>query len=167
MAVDVQALDEAARLAKTDLTTELVKEFTELQGIVGGLYARAQGVSEPAAIAIYDQYRPQGMDDGSRARPRGRCWRLRTRPTRSPGCLGWAWSRRGSKDPFALRRAAQRHREDPGGGRRCRWGSLRCGGGCRGGQGRAGRAHAGVLRASGWSSTCARHAGRHTTWWRR
>ncbi len=44
------ALDEAARLAKTDLTTELVKEFTELQGIVGGLYARAQGISESAAM---------------------------------------------------------------------------------------------------------------------
>ena len=42
-AVDAVALDEAARLAKTDLTTELVKEFTELQGVVGGLYARAQG----------------------------------------------------------------------------------------------------------------------------
>ncbi len=41
--MDAAALDEAAQLAKTDLTTELVKEFTELQGVVGGLYARAQG----------------------------------------------------------------------------------------------------------------------------
>ena len=44
--LDVVALDRAALLAKTDLTAELVKEFTELQGIVGGLYARAQGESE-------------------------------------------------------------------------------------------------------------------------
>ena len=53
----------AARLAKADLTTELVKEFTELQGVVGGLYARAQGEPEPVAVAIYDHYKPVGMDD--------------------------------------------------------------------------------------------------------
>src|ERR1035437_5549727 len=52
--IDRAALDQAARLAKTDLTTELVKEFTELQGQVGGLYARAQGRGETVATAIYD-----------------------------------------------------------------------------------------------------------------
>ena len=63
----------AAELAKCDLTTELVKEFTELQGVVGGLYARAQG--EPAEVwqAIYDQYKPESMDD---AIPRSRRRRL-------------------------------------------------------------------------------------------
>src|SRR6185312_944105 len=62
-AVDAKALDESARLAKTDLTTDMVKEFTELQGEVGGLYARAQGHAEAVAAAIYDQYRPAGMED--------------------------------------------------------------------------------------------------------
>ncbi len=53
----------AAQLLKCDLTTELVKEFTELQGVVGGLYARAQGEPEPVWQAIYDQYKPAGMED--------------------------------------------------------------------------------------------------------
>src|SRR4029079_14150289 len=61
----------AACLSKTDLTTELVKEFTELQGIVGGLYARVQqldsGLPEATrfaiADAIYDQYKPESMED--------------------------------------------------------------------------------------------------------
>ena len=50
-------------LAKTDLTTELVKEFTELQGVIGGLYARAQGLDERIALAIYDQYTPASIED--------------------------------------------------------------------------------------------------------
>ena len=53
----------AARLAKCDLTTELVKEFTELQGVVGGLYARAQGEPEEVWQAIYDHYKPESMED--------------------------------------------------------------------------------------------------------
>ncbi len=60
---DEAAVMKAVWLAKTDLTTELVKEFTELQGIIGGLYARAQGLGERVAVAIYDQYRPSGTDD--------------------------------------------------------------------------------------------------------
>src|SRR5579862_626029 len=54
-------LDNAVRFAKCDLTTELVKEFTELQGIVGGLYARTQGEPEPVWQAIYDHYKPESM----------------------------------------------------------------------------------------------------------
>ncbi len=53
----------AAELSKCDLTTELVKEFTELQGVVGGLYARAQGEPEPVWQAIYDHYKPESMED--------------------------------------------------------------------------------------------------------
>ena len=59
---DHAALKQAARLAKTDLTAELVKEFTELQGVVGGLYAWAQGFSAAVADAIYDHYLPTSMD---------------------------------------------------------------------------------------------------------
>ncbi len=53
----------AALLAKCDLTTDMVKEFTDLQGIVGGLYARAQGENEAVAKAIYEHYKPLSMDD--------------------------------------------------------------------------------------------------------
>src|SRR5580698_2569196 len=61
--LDHAALEKAVPLAKADLTTELVKEFTELQGVVGGLYARAQGLGETVAQAIYSQYLPAGVDD--------------------------------------------------------------------------------------------------------
>src|SRR5579864_9030610 len=57
------AILQAARLAKTDLTTELVKEFTELQGVVGGLYAKEQGHSQAVADAVYDHYKPESMED--------------------------------------------------------------------------------------------------------
>ncbi len=60
---DEAALFKAVELAKTDLTTELVKEFTELQGVIGGLYARAQGLGETVALAIYDQYTPASIED--------------------------------------------------------------------------------------------------------
>ncbi len=56
--LDEPALLTATRLAKADLTAELVKEFTELQGVIGGLYARAEGLGESVAQAIYWQYRP-------------------------------------------------------------------------------------------------------------
>ncbi|MGA7886965.1 MAG: glycine--tRNA ligase subunit beta, partial [Acidobacteriaceae bacterium] len=63
VALDAKALQQAVGVAKADLTTELVKEFTELQGIVGGLYARAQGLGETAAQAIYWQYSPAAVED--------------------------------------------------------------------------------------------------------
>jgi len=59
----VAEADRAAELAKCDLATEMVREFTELQGIVGGLYARAQGESDEIADAVYDHYRPVGLED--------------------------------------------------------------------------------------------------------
>ncbi len=59
----VGAADRAAELAKCDLVTDMVREFTELQGIVGGLYAKAQGEPEEVAWAVYDQYKPAGLDD--------------------------------------------------------------------------------------------------------
>src|ERR1051325_12213928 len=59
------AILEAARLAKTDLTTELVKEFTELQGVVGGLYAKEQGHSQAVSDAVYDHYKPESMEDAA------------------------------------------------------------------------------------------------------
>ncbi len=95
----------ATELAKADLTTDMVKEFTELQGVVGGLYAKRQGESQEVADAIYDQYRPVSTSDGI-PRTRTGCvvaladklgtivemFKIGLRPT-------------GSKDPLALRRA--------------------------------------------------------------
>jgi glycyl-tRNA synthetase beta chain len=104
--VDAMALDEAAMLAKTDLTTELVKEFTELQGIVGGLYAKAQGVSAAAADAIYDQYLPESMEDSVPRTVEGALLSIADKADTIAGMFGLGMEPTGSKDPFALRRAA-------------------------------------------------------------
>jgi glycyl-tRNA synthetase beta chain len=93
-------------LAKTDLTTELVKEFTELQGIVGGLYARAQGLGEAVAQAIYSQYMPASTDDPIPATVEGRILGLADRMATIADMFAIGLEPSGSKDPFALRRAA-------------------------------------------------------------
>jgi len=100
------ALDEAVVLAKTDLTAELVKEFTELQGIVGGLYARAQGHSEAAALAIYDQYRPVSMEAPIPRSAEGQILAVADKADMIAGMFSLGLEPTGSKDPFALRRAA-------------------------------------------------------------
>jgi glycyl-tRNA synthetase beta chain len=97
----------AARLSKADLTTELVKEFTELQGIVGGLYAAAQGESQEIADAIYDHYRPLGMEDAIPRSVTGQILSLADKLDTLRGCFQVGLIPTGSKDPFALRRAAQ------------------------------------------------------------
>ncbi len=100
------ALDEAALLAKTDLTSELVKEFTELQGVVGGLYARAQGFSAATADAIYDQYKPVSMEDSVPRTAEGAVLAIADKADTIAGMFGLGMEPTGSKDPFALRRAA-------------------------------------------------------------
>ena len=104
--VDVVGLDEAASLAKTDLTTELVKEFTELQGVVGGLYAKAQGVSAAASDAIYEQYLPESMEDAVPRTVEGAVLSIADKVDTISGMFGLGMEPTGSKDPFALRRAA-------------------------------------------------------------
>jgi glycyl-tRNA synthetase beta chain len=106
ISLDQAALDQAVLLAKTDLTTELVKEFTELQGIVGGLYARAQGSGEAVAQAIYWQYRPAAMDDPIPPTVEGRLLGLADRVATIAEMFAVGLEPSGSKDPFALRRAA-------------------------------------------------------------
>ena len=100
------AIAEAARLAKTDLTTELVKEFTELQGIIGGLYAHSQGLSAVVADAIYDQYLPASAKDSIPRSPEGCLLGLADRIDTIAGMFRLGMEPTGSKDPFALRRAA-------------------------------------------------------------
>jgi glycyl-tRNA synthetase beta chain len=99
--------ERAALLAKTDLTTELVKEFTELQGVVGGLYARAQGEPEEVATAIYDHYKPVGMEDSIPRTLTGQLVAIADKLDTLRGCFSVGLIPSGSKDPFALRRAAQ------------------------------------------------------------
>ena len=97
----------AAELAKCDLTTELVKEFTELQGVVGGLYARAQGEPEPVWQAIYDHYKPESMEDAIPRNRTGQIVALADKLDTLRGCFGVGLIPTDSRDPFALRRAAQ------------------------------------------------------------
>jgi glycyl-tRNA synthetase beta chain len=103
---DAEALTTAVRLAKTDLTTELVKEFTELQGVVGGLYARAQGLGERVALSIYEQYTPASTEDNVPVSVEGQLLGLADRIQTIAAMFGIKLQPTGSKDPFALRRAA-------------------------------------------------------------
>ena len=104
----------ASLLAKTDLTTELVKEFTELQGIVGGLYAKAQvldpilpaATAEAIADAIYDQYKPESMEDRVPRTLEGAVLAIADKADSIAGMFALGLQPTGSKDPFALRRAA-------------------------------------------------------------
>jgi glycyl-tRNA synthetase beta chain len=104
----------AALLAKTDLTTELVKEFTELQGIVGGLYARAQmldkgmarSTQEAIAAAVYDHYKPESTEDSVPGTVEGAMLSLGDKADSIAGMFALGLQPTGSKDPFALRRQA-------------------------------------------------------------
>jgi glycyl-tRNA synthetase beta chain len=102
----VAEADRAAELAKCDLATEMVREFTELQGIVGGLYARAQGESDEVADAVYDHYRPVGLDDPIPRNLIGCAVALADKLDSVVGCFAVGVVPTGSSDPYALRRAA-------------------------------------------------------------
>src|SRR5208282_2509046 len=98
--------DRVAQLCKCDLVTEMVREFPELQGIVGGLYAREQGESEIVADAIYDHYRPAGLDDEIPRNAVGCIVAIADKLDALVGCFAIGKIPSGSSDPFALRRAA-------------------------------------------------------------
>jgi glycyl-tRNA synthetase beta chain len=102
----VAEADRAAELAKCDLATEMVREFTELQGIVGGLYARAQGEPDDVADAIYDHYRPVGLDDPIPRNLTGCAVAMADKLDSVVGCFAVGLVPTGSSDPYALRRAA-------------------------------------------------------------
>jgi glycyl-tRNA synthetase beta chain len=114
VAVRPGVIHKAACLAKTDLTTELVKEFTELQGIIGGLYARAQQLdsSLPEATrfaiadAIYDHYKPESTDDDIPRSMEGAILSIGDKADTIAGMFSVGLVPSGSKDPFALRRQA-------------------------------------------------------------
>jgi glycyl-tRNA synthetase beta chain len=106
LAVDAAAVERAAQLAKTDLTSELVKEFTELQGIIGGLYAKAQGLPPAVADAIYDQYKPGSTEDSAPRTLEGAVLSIADKADSIAGMFALGLAPSGSKDPFALRRQA-------------------------------------------------------------
>ncbi len=102
----VGAADRAAELSKCDLVTEMVREFTELQGIVGGLYAKAQEEPEEVAWAVYDHYKPSGLEDSIPRNIAGQTVALADKFDSLVGCFAVGLVPSGSSDPFALRRAA-------------------------------------------------------------
>jgi glycyl-tRNA synthetase beta chain len=106
MQAHVAEAERAAELAKCDLATEMVREFTELQGIVGGLYARAQGEPDEVADAVYDHYRPVGLDDPIPRNLTGCAVALADKFDSIVGCFAVGVVPTGSSDPYALRRAA-------------------------------------------------------------
>ena len=103
---DAELTERAARLAKADLTSEMVGEFPELQGLMGRYYARAQGEREEIAQAIEDHYKPQGPNDRVPNNPVAISVALADKLDTLVGF--WAIDEKptGSKDPYALRRAA-------------------------------------------------------------
>jgi glycyl-tRNA synthetase beta chain len=109
IAVRPGIIHKAALLAKTDLTTELVKEFTELQGIIGGLYARAQAAAldmNPfVGDVIYDHYKPESMEDAVPRSLEGAVLSISDKADSIAGMFALGLQPTGSKDPFALRRA--------------------------------------------------------------
>jgi len=107
-APEVSAAERAAGLAKADLSSEMVREFTSLQGVMGGIYAREEGEPEAVWQAIYDQYRPAGSEDELPRGPVGVVVALADRLDTLVGffALGPKFRPSGSKDPFGLRRAA-------------------------------------------------------------
>ena len=102
----IEQVDDAARLAKTDLLTDMVGEFPELQGIMGGYYARHDGLGEAVAQAIEDHYKPRFAGDALPRNPVGLVVALADKLETLVGMFGIGNLPTGDKDPFALRRHA-------------------------------------------------------------
>ncbi|MFK7837489.1 MAG: glycine--tRNA ligase subunit beta, partial [Sulfitobacter sp.] len=103
---DADAAEQAARIAKADLSSEMVYEFPELQGLMGSYYARAAGLSDAVADAAREHYAPLGPSDDVPTAPVSIAVALAEKIDKLTGF--WAIDEKptGSKDPFALRRAA-------------------------------------------------------------
>jgi glycyl-tRNA synthetase beta chain len=99
-------VDEAARLAKTDLVTDMVGEFPELQGVMGGYYARYNNAAEDTALAIEDHYKPRFAGDVLPRNDVGLVVSLADKLETLLGLFSVGEKPTGDKDPFALRRHA-------------------------------------------------------------
>jgi glycyl-tRNA synthetase beta chain len=114
IAIRPGVVHKATLLSKTDLTTELVKEFTELQGIVGGLYAEVQRLDDDlkpeaqreVAKAVYDHYRPESVEDSVPRTIEGAVVSIADKADSIAGMFALGLVPSGSKDPFGLRRQA-------------------------------------------------------------
>ncbi|HPS78669.1 MAG TPA: glycine--tRNA ligase subunit beta [Thermoanaerobaculaceae bacterium] len=104
--VDLDRLDRASELLKADLVTAMVGEFAELQGVMGGIYARADGEPDEVWMAIADQYRPAGLDGAIPRTLVGAIVGVADRLDTMAALFATGDKPSGSKDPFALRRAA-------------------------------------------------------------
>ena len=102
-----QQAEQAAQLAKADLLTDMVGEFPELQGIMGGYYARHDGLAEDIAFAIEDHYKPRFAGDALPRNSTGLAVALADKLETLAGLFGIGQVPSGDKDPFALRRHAQ------------------------------------------------------------
>ncbi|MCF8191540.1 MAG: glycine--tRNA ligase subunit beta [Burkholderiales bacterium] len=99
-------VQEAARLAKADLLTDMVGEFPELQGVMGGYYARHEGLRDGVAIAVEDHYRPRFAGDALPRNHTGTVLALADKLETLVGLFGVGEKPTGDRDPFALRRQA-------------------------------------------------------------
>ena len=102
----VETARSAALLAKTDLVSHVVKEFTDLQGIVGGIYARRERYPDSVWKAVYDQYRPSSGSEEPPREASGAVLSLADRFDSLAGLFRLGLVPTGSKDPYGLRRAA-------------------------------------------------------------
>lgn len=103
---DADLAEQAARLAKADLVTEMVGEFPELQGVMGGYYARAEGLPDAVADAIRDHYKPIGQGDEVPCAATTIAVSLADKLDTLVAFFAAGMFPTGSKDPFALRRSA-------------------------------------------------------------
>ena len=103
---DAAAAERAGLLSKTDLMTNMVGEFPEVQGIMGMHYARLDGESEAVALALNEQYMPRFAGDELPSRLEGAAVAIADKLDTLVGIFGIGQAPKGDKDPFALRRAA-------------------------------------------------------------
>ncbi|WP_375195451.1 glycine--tRNA ligase subunit beta [Sphingobium sp.] len=103
---DAEQAEQAAHLAKADLVTEMVGEFPELQGVMGGYYARAESLPDAVADAIRDHYKPIGQGDDVPSAPTTIAVSLADKLDTLVAFFAAGMFPTGSKDPFALRRSA-------------------------------------------------------------
>jgi glycyl-tRNA synthetase beta chain len=103
----IPVLNQAASLCKVDLTTDMVREFTDLQGIMGGLYCKKQGLPFEVAEAIYDHYRPVSLEDQAPRSIAGAILSIADKIDSIVGACSIGQMPTGSGDPFAIRRQTQ------------------------------------------------------------
>ena len=99
-------VEEAALLSRCDLLTDMVGEFPDLQGVIGGHYASLEGLDKEVCNALTDFYRPRFSGDGIPATGVGQCISLADKVDTLVGIFGLGLKPTGDKDPYALRRAA-------------------------------------------------------------